>query len=71
MKIGTRIKKRVINVDKNTVTLDIDRYNELLEKAIRYELIKESVGEVTVNGKALSKWIKQENGDTHGNQCKS
>lgn len=45
-------------MDKNTVTLDIDRYNELLEKAIRYELIKERQEEVRVNGETLKKWLK-------------
>ncbi len=43
---------------KNTVILDIDRYNELLEAAVRYELIKERQEEVRVSGETLKKWLK-------------
>ncbi len=45
-------------MEKNTVILDIDRYNELLEAAVRYELIKERQEEVRVNGETLKKWLK-------------
>ncbi len=45
-------------MEKNTVILDIDRYNELLEASVRYELIKERQEEVRVNGETLKKWLK-------------
>lgn len=58
MKNGTRIKKRVIDVEKNTVILDIDRYNELLEAAVRYELMKEKLEEKNHNVEELKEWIR-------------
>lgn len=58
MKNGTRIKKRVIDVEKNTVILDIDRYNELLEAAVRYELMKEKLEETNHNVEELKEWIR-------------
>lgn len=43
---------------KNTVILDIDRYNELLEAAVRYELIKENLEESSNNVEELKEWIR-------------
>lgn len=45
-------------MEKNTVILDIDRYNELLEASARYELIKERLEETNHNVEELKKWIR-------------
>ncbi|WP_204172961.1 hypothetical protein [Mammaliicoccus sciuri] len=45
-------------MEKNTVILDIDRYNELLEAAVRYELMKEKLEETNHNVEELKEWIR-------------
>lgn len=45
-------------MEKNTVILDIDRYNELLEAAVRYELIKEGLEGTNHNVEELKEWIR-------------
>lgn len=48
----------VFDVEKNTVILDIDRYNELLEASVRYELIKEGLEGTNHNVEELKEWIR-------------